>query len=106
MKMDVVASSKFDEFYTPEHVIYPILKYLKPNSVIWCPFDTEESNFVKIFKKSGFNVINTHLEKGEDFFSLNIKCDYIISNPPYSLKGKILKRLFNLNVPFAMLVGV
>ena len=104
--MDVVASSKFDEFYTPEHAIYPILKYLKPNSVIWCPFDTEESNFVKIFKKSGFNVINTHLEKGEDFFSLNIKCDYIISNPPYSLKGKILKRLFNLNVPFAMLVGV
>ena len=34
------------------------------------------------------------------------KCDYIISNPPYSLKGKVINRLFSLNKPFAMLVGV
>jgi hypothetical protein len=33
-------------------------------------------------------------------------CDYIISNPPYSLKGEVLERLFNLDKPFAMLVGV
>lgn len=34
------------------------------------------------------------------------KCDYIISNPPYSVKGKVLERLFEIGKPFAMLVGV
>ena len=33
-------------------------------------------------------------------------CDYIISNPPYSLKGEVLEKLFELKKPFAMLVGV
>lgn len=34
------------------------------------------------------------------------KCDYIISNPPYSIKTEILQRLFEIDKPFAMLVGV
>ena len=38
-----------DEYYTPNYAIEPILKYLKPNSIVWCPFDTVNSNFVKIY---------------------------------------------------------
>jgi hypothetical protein len=34
------------------------------------------------------------------------QCDYIISNPPYSHKGEVLQRLFDIGKPFAMLVGV
>ena len=34
------------------------------------------------------------------------ECDYIISNPPYSLKGDVLQRLFDIGKPFAMLVGI
>lgn len=48
MKMDKVASSGNDEFYTPVYAIEPLIKYLKLGSTIWCPFDTEESNFVKV----------------------------------------------------------
>ena len=49
----------------------------------------------------------THLSAGQDFFSTEPPpCDYIISNPPYSLKGEVLERLFDLDKPFAMLVGV
>lgn len=33
-------------------------------------------------------------------------CDYIISNPPYSLKGDVIDRLFEIGKPFVMLVGV
>lgn len=108
MKMDIVAGSKNDEFYTPKYAITPILKYIKPNSTIWCPFDTEESLFVKVFRENGHEVICSHIGNGEDFFEIDYsdKCDYIISNPPYSLKGKVINRLFNLNKPFAMLVGV
>lgn len=53
MKMDKIASSGNDEFYTPTYAIGPILKYLKPNSTIWCPFDTEQSNFVKELNGGG-----------------------------------------------------
>jgi hypothetical protein len=40
------ATSKNDEYYTHNYAIKPILKYIKPNSIIWCPFDTEQSNYV------------------------------------------------------------
>ena len=105
--MDKVAGSGNDEFYTPEYAVKPILKYIKEGSIIWCPFDTEKSIFVKTFKEKGFHVIATHLDKGQDFFKINIpECDYIISNPPYSLKAKVFEKLFELGKPFAMLVGV
>lgn len=107
MKMDLVANSGNDEFYTPEYAIEPIEKYIKKGSIIWCPFDTKESLYVKYFEKMGYKVIATHLENGIDFFNCDVpKCDYIISNPPYSLKTEVLQRLFQLKIPFAMLVGV
>jgi hypothetical protein len=33
-------------------------------------------------------------------------CNYIISNPPYSLKTEVLNHLFEIDKPFAMLLGV
>lgn len=82
--------------------------YLPPPGVtIWCPFDTSDSLFVKRFRSLGYNVIATHISNGEDFFKIQVPdCDYIISNPPYSLKGEVFQRLFEINKPFAMLVGV
>lgn len=106
MKMDIVAGSGQDEFYTPSYAILPIIKYLKEGSTIWCPFDTEESLYYKELSARGYNVVCTHLSRGQDFFEIDIDCDYIVSNPPYSIKGKVFERLFNLKKPFAMLVGV
>lgn len=106
MKMDKVAGSGNDEFYTPEYAVEPILKYVREGSVIWCPFDSERSNFVKMLQKRGHKVIFTHIDRGEDFFQIERECDCIISNPPYSCKGEVLRRLFDLGKPFAMLVGV
>jgi hypothetical protein len=55
----------------------------------------------------GHTVNPTHITTGTDFFSIkDTDFDYIISNPPYSLKGKVFERLFELGRPFAMLVGV
>ena len=59
----------------------------------------------KIF--GGYFVTATHIFNVEDFFLIEPpECDYIISNPPYSLKGDVLQRLFDIGKPFAMLVGV
>lgn len=118
MKLDLITNkaqitsetNANDEFYTPEYAIHPILKYLKPNSTILCPFDTKESNFYKLLKKEAHFVANSHLSEGEDFFNLDeldlLSVDYIISNPPYSIKFEVFKKLFDLHTPFAMLVGV
>ena len=105
MKMDLVAASKNDEFYTPEYAIEPLDKYLSPPEriTIWCPFDVEDSLFVKHYRQKGYKVIATHITNGEDFFKIEVpQCDYIISNPPYSLKGQILKRLFEIGKPFVV----
>lgn len=107
MKLDKVANSGNDEFYTPPYAVEPILKYIKPNSTVWCPFDTANSWFVKLIESRGGKVIHSHIADGQDFFNMETpECDYIISNPPYSLKGEVLERLFEIGKPFAMLVGV
>ena len=98
--------NKNDEYYTPAYAVEPILNKLKPNSTIWCPFDTSDSAYVKVLKENGFKVINTHILTGDDFFSTSVpECDYIISNPPYSLKGEVFKRLYEIGKPFAMLIN-
>lgn len=110
MKMDKVAGSGNDEFYTPAYAIKPLLGYLKPESKIWCPFDTEKSLFVSLLREAGHTVGHTHLSGGVDFFEIPKerfeRVDYVISNPPYSLKAEVFARLFEVGVPFAMLVGV
>lgn len=104
--MDKIAGSGNDEFYTPSYAIKPLLKYIPAGKSIWCPFDTDESLIVKDFRNNGFRVSATHIQDGCDFFTTKPQGEIIISNPPYSLKGECFKRLFDLNLPFAMLVGV
>jgi len=106
MKLDIVCN-KNDECYTPFYAVKPILKYLKKEWVIWCPFDNEKSYFVKILKKEGFNVVYSHLDESKDFFEYEpVIWDCIISNPPYSLKSEVLERCFCFGKPFALLLGV
>ena len=107
MKLDKVAGSGNDEFYTPAYAIEPILKYIPTSSRVWCPFDTEDSLFVEAFYSHGNEVFYSHISDGCDFFKTTPPdCDIIVSNPPYSIKTEILQRLFELGKPFAMLVGV
>lgn len=108
MKLDEVAGSGNDEFYTPEYAVLPILKYVRTGSNVLCPFDTERSLFVKMLRAHGCYVACTHVASGVDFFEMPRPngADYVISNPPYSCKGDVLARLFEWGIPFAMLVGV
>ena len=96
-----------DEYYTPPILVKPILKYLKPNSIIWCPFDTKNSEFVIQLAKAGHRVIYSHIWEGKDFFEYEPEeYDYIISNPPFTKKLKVFERLYKLNKPFAMICGL
>lgn len=99
------SKGKNDECYTPDYAVYPILKYLDKSKIIWCPFDKEESNFVKILKENGFQVVNSHIETGQDFYDYEPdNWDIIVSNPPFTNKRGIFERCLNFNKPFALIM--
>jgi len=94
-----------DEQYTPKILVKPILKYAKPFHRIWCPFDTENSEFVLELKRKGHKVIHSHIAEGKDFFEYEPKkYDAIISNPTFSVKLKVLERCKELDKPFALVL--
>lgn len=96
-------TEKGDELYTPRYAVKSIEEFIEPQSTIWCPFDTKESMFVQELQKK-HNIIYTHLANGQDFFTEEVpKCDYIISNPPFSKKFDVLHRLIDINKPFAII---
>ena len=99
-----------DEVYTPREAVIPILKYLPPISsiIIWCPFDTDDSEYVKVLKEVGYKVINSHIDYGQNFFFYEPEehYDIIISNPPFSIKDDILKRLYELDKPYMILLPI
>ena len=96
-----------DEWYTPESAIRPILQHLPWGCIVWCPFDTEESNFVKVLRENGYIVECSHIHnEDEDFFNYEpFEWDIIVSNPPYSIRNDILKRVFSFGKPFALLIN-
>lgn len=107
---DQIRKSKSDEYYTPAYAVEIILPFLKTRGFkyIWCPFDKEHSEFVKILKEEGFNVIFGHIETGQDFFNYEeapAGVDCIVSNPPFSKRTAIFEKLFSFNLPFAMIMN-
>lgn len=106
------SDGKNDECYTLRYGVIPILKYLKKRFngekvTIWCPFDEENSNYVKIFKE-GYKVINSHIKTGQNFYTYEPEehWDCIISNPPFTNKRYIFKRALSFNKPFALIFSM
>lgn len=101
-----------DECLSPRYVVEPIVPFIMAKGFkdILCPFDKENSMYVRVLKSNGFIVKNSHKDD-VNFFeydarTLNSDIDCIVSNPPFSLKDKVLKRLFELGKPFAMLMPI
>ncbi len=95
---------KNDECMTLSYGVKPVIKYINPNSVVWCPFDKDNSQFVIQLKQHGFRVINTHIDYGQDFYTYEPETwDVIISNPPFTNKRKIFERALSFNKPFALI---
>ena len=95
-----------DEYYTPPILVEAILPYVPKSSVVWCPFDTNDSEFVRVLGRKCF-IIHSHIWTGHDFFKMDVpECDYIISNPPFTRKLEVLERLYEIGKPFAMVLGL
>lgn len=91
-----------DKFYTPVKLVKNHLEYVKEyvedNDKILDPFfgtGNYYNNYNSIFKNNIFDF--TEIELGKDFFEYNEQVNVIISNPPYSIIDKVLKKSVELN---------
>jgi hypothetical protein len=98
------SSGNNDECYTPDYGVKPILKYIPDGDIVWCPFDTKESEFVKQISKTN-QVVYSHISNGQDFFDYEPHAwDIIVSNPPFTNKRKYFERALSFNKPFALIM--
>lgn len=105
-----------DDYRTPRYLVTClepfILDFMRKHGinrpiVIYCPFDTAESEFVRYFKEAEAKVIYGDIKTGQNFFETPIpECDLVVSNPPFSLKRDIMSRLFVAQKPFALLMNL
>lgn len=95
-----------DECYTPDYGVIPILKYIPKDAVVWCPFDKENSEFVRHISKT-HKTIFSHIDNGQDFYTYqpDEHWDCIVSNPPFTNKRKIFERALSFNKPFALIMS-
>jgi hypothetical protein len=91
---------KFDDYMTPKEAWEDIKDYIPKNKIIWEPF-YGDGNSGKYLRELGFNVIHEDI----DFFENN-KGDIIVTNPPFSKKKEVLKRLMELDKPFIIIMPV
>jgi hypothetical protein len=87
-----------DDYETPKEAWEAIVTFLPRDKVIWEPFYFN-GNSGRCFTELGFQVIH----ENEDFFEHN-KGDIVVSNPPFSKKKEIVKRLVELKKPFILLM--
>ena len=100
------SAGKNDECFTPAYAVQPILEYIPKDAVVWCPFDTPSSEYVKVLADAGIDTIASHINDGRDFFEYEPEhYDCIVSNPPFTNKRAFFQRALDLGKPFALLMA-
>lgn len=104
--INYVKNEKFDDIYTPGYAVKPLLKYIPKGITVWECCDFGKSEITRLLKEHGCNVIST--DKEENFFEYipNEHFDMIITNPPYSLKDQFIKKCYEWNKPFCLLLPI
>jgi hypothetical protein len=103
LKMQKQGSS--DDFQTPEIALDYIVPFIDKKWNIWeCACGTR--NLVIGLQQRGFTVWGTDIKEGFDFLEDNDleDVDFILTNPPYSIKEKFLERCYEIGKPFALLM--
>jgi hypothetical protein len=105
----IIKKSKGDKYITPKYAWEWIQDFIPKDKIIWEPFnDGSEKSLLssKYLQELGFKVISPSYNeetKENDFFTSN-EGDIIVSNPPFSIRKLILKRLMELDKPFILIL--
>ena len=93
-----------DEWYTSQDTVNLAIGLLdpRPQSVILCPFDSDNSLFVKTLRDHGHTVLHGM----DNFLEADYHCDYIITNPPFSIKDKVIQRVYDYGVKAVLIMPI
>jgi len=94
-----------DECYTPNEAILPLIQFLKKDLIYYDCTSGNSLNIVNFLNSNGFNCKSS---ENRDFLKDDTPndIDVIITNPPYSIKDKFIKKCYDLNKPFALLLPI
>lgn len=98
--------SETDFYPTPPEATIALLNFLnlKPGTVIWEPA-CGQGHMSNVMKEYGYCVLETDLQLGVDFLQTPCKdCDWIITNPPFSVSEQFIKQCVKHGKPFAFLL--
>lgn len=101
-------SNSYDCCQTPPYAVDPLLPFLprSKNVVIWEPA-AGKGYIVRKLESEGFSVLATDIQTGVNFLTDNLEgWDIIVTNPPFSIKYKFLRRCYELGKPFALIMPV
>ena len=101
IKQDYKSNDKYNTSY---EMWEAIKQYIPKNKVLWEAFllNNSTTKSLENLRDLGFDVLG---DTTIDFFDSDMG-DVIVSNPPYSLKVKIFKRLALLDKPFILILPI
>ena len=98
--------SELDFYPTPPEATFALLDFLDipKGNTIWEPACCE-LDMARAMQSRGYNVIATDIIHGQDFLTEPLhECDWIITNPPFSVSDKFIRRCAEHGKPFALLL--
>jgi hypothetical protein len=99
VKNNVLGNEYSDEWFTGSETVELVNELLKPSGTILCPFDTEQSYFVKKAKALGNCIYGIR-----DFLSSNYEYDFLMTNPPFSIKTQVIEKVAKSGKPSALVL--
>jgi len=96
-------ASKHDDYHTKEVIFKSISPYIPKDKKIYMPF---YSPYSPCNEYLGKYINNEIIYEDKDFFSYSITDGIVVDNPPYSIKREILKKLFDDDVPFMLILPI
>jgi len=102
MTLTTLESVRGDEYFTLEKDAETIAQHIIRPMKVWLPFNDRGGAFEKVLPAHGHKVVCTDT----DFFTTNPPDDTecVISNPPFSRKKEVVKRLDELGLKYALIV--
>ena len=98
---------ELDFYPTPPEVTEALISILDipENSLIWEPA-CGGGAIVDVLRHRGYRCIGTDISQGQDYLTAEMPqgIDWIITNPPFKLAEDFIKRSWNHNKPFALLL--